>query len=884
MRPNKLLGLAVVTLSALGTVHVVDMGDPTPVSARSDRSSAALEIRTGRVVVRYRSGASAQARNEANESAGGERRARVNRLNAEVVSVADVDQAVQAYSADPAVLWAEPEVRRARLIAEQTSTPERAEIRVAEALAANSAMTGSGVDVGVIDDGVFRGVADLPDARLVDGGDCSGDVCLATGGLIDAVGTGFGSHGTAVAAIIAGGANLTPVADGEGIVGVAPAARIHAYRVFDDPFLGSTSVAVANAMLAAAADQMDVVNMSLGGSFRSRLEEDALALARTASPNTVWVASAGNQGEERANFPAGLPGVVSVGASELSAGAWRLAAFSTRGDVDLLAPGRDVWTWWTDEVGRPTQLEQIAGTSFAAPQVAGVAAMLASVGIVGDKARAAVVAGAAPANAVTLDPPAPAAAMGLGRLDALKAYQLASGSAAYTAVFVDEGHYVAADVGRRTVEVLRVAGTGAGPVTVLGTGGVGTLTASSSAAAAAPNSATTYRTVASYVAPPSGTGPFSLSATVNGDPTPGARPMVLGPVTMGPEGQHIASGVQTQPTTRLRYGEQSTYVRTFSLPASGCADLTWAYPDESTESVLAIWAPAVEGGVASSFDPPVAFDDFSEFPVGGPRRFCASGLPGGRYMAGFLLLATDGSDDEPAGDPYTLKVVYPTGQTTIVSPKTSTDVSTTPAFPVSWAASQAASFDIDYTYRQRNAAGTYSIGAWRRWQSFYGITNEMFGVSAPKSIPGVTYFLRARAVGPNGVAGPWSTFKQTTVPLDDRYGYIKYSRDWSRTAGAGRYQGTLTEAALAGRFLTFDADTAGFTVIGDRCPTCGQLRVFVDGRLTALIDTYSKTVKTRQQLHYTGAFPTIGRHSLRVEVVGTKGRPRIALDGIAIIR
>jgi subtilisin family serine protease len=77
-------------------------------------------------------------------------------------------------------------------------------------------MRGAGVEVAVIDDGVDPGNPDLSGSgKVVDGGDCSGDSCLASGGT-----TPSGFHGTAVAALIAASE------DGQGIVGGAPDATI----------------------------------------------------------------------------------------------------------------------------------------------------------------------------------------------------------------------------------------------------------------------------------------------------------------------------------------------------------------------------------------------------------------------------------------------------------------------------------------------------------------------------------------------------------------------------------------------------------------------------------------------------------------------------------
>jgi subtilisin family serine protease len=203
-------------------------------------------------------------------------------------------------------------------------------------------------------------------------------------------------HGTFVAGMI--GANL----DGQGIAGIAyeSAQLIIAKVVRQD---GTIPLSAEAAAIRWSADQgARVINLSLGGvrdprmpvrDTFSRTEADAVAYAY--QKGAVLVAAVGNGDEAPttpwpyASYPAALPHV--IGVSALSrAGA--VPAFSNRDRIynDIAAPGQDMFSTMPRDLTalRPTCVDQgysdcgpddyrrPEGTSFAAPQVAGAAALL----------------------------------------------------------------------------------------------------------------------------------------------------------------------------------------------------------------------------------------------------------------------------------------------------------------------------------------------------------------------------------------------------------------------------------------------------------------------------------------------------------------------------
>ena len=159
--------------------------------------------------------------------------------------------------------------------------------------------TGAGVVVAVVDSGVDATHVDLagqvlPGVDLVGHGD---------DGRVDAVG-----HGTSVAALIAG------KADGDGVEGLAPNAKILPVRVLDDSNRYSDAAVVARGVRWAVDHGADIINLSLGGDTRSSALAEAISYAW--KHDVIVVACTGNvdasKSGERIWYPAREPGVVAV--------------------------------------------------------------------------------------------------------------------------------------------------------------------------------------------------------------------------------------------------------------------------------------------------------------------------------------------------------------------------------------------------------------------------------------------------------------------------------------------------------------------------------------------------------------------------------------------
>lgn len=213
-------------------------------------------------------------------------------------------------------------------------------------------------------------------------------------------------HGTEVASVISAQTN-----NGMGMAGVSFNARILPINVFEIPkkdmdknhiikikdvnyrpylsHASTESMIAAYNYVIAKADELNikVVNMSLAGRAANDKALQA-AINKAYSMGIITVAAAGNEGKTEKLYPASLNNVISV-AAITSKETW--ATFSQHNSaVDLCAPGDDILTAqagvisyydssagiWKEKCYNNKQYATNSGTSYSAPIVSAVAAML----------------------------------------------------------------------------------------------------------------------------------------------------------------------------------------------------------------------------------------------------------------------------------------------------------------------------------------------------------------------------------------------------------------------------------------------------------------------------------------------------------------------------
>lgn len=219
---------------------------------------------------------------------------------------------------------------------------------------------GGGVTVGVVDTGWQANHPDLVNKNVADYDFVNND----------AVAEGFDYHGTSVAGIASAQTN-----NGAGVSSIGFGATFTMAKACGPDGCLTSDIARSIDWLSRTRG-VKIINLSFGAVFPDGQTDAVLgdAIRRAQGTGALVVASNGNDDiNTDDHYPSCFAGVLGVGATNDRG--TRLLGSNTGPCVDLVAPGEGVLTT-TDANDLGISYGNVYGTSFAAPQVAGTAALL----------------------------------------------------------------------------------------------------------------------------------------------------------------------------------------------------------------------------------------------------------------------------------------------------------------------------------------------------------------------------------------------------------------------------------------------------------------------------------------------------------------------------
>jgi subtilisin len=231
------------------------------------------------------------------------------------------------------------------------------------------------IDVAVIDTGIDL---DHPDLNVVGGRNCSTETGFDDGN----------GHGTHIAGTIAAKDNS------QGVVGIAPGARLWSVRVMNSSGSGSIAAVICGIdFVTANAGTIKVANLSLGAAGTEPSGSGCTtgvalhdAICRSVAAGVTYTVAAGGSASDAKNFiPAsydevitvsgladfnGLPGGGAPATCRSDVDDTFLNTSNYGADIDLIAPGACIYSTW-----RGGGYNTTSGSSTAAAHVAGGAAL-----------------------------------------------------------------------------------------------------------------------------------------------------------------------------------------------------------------------------------------------------------------------------------------------------------------------------------------------------------------------------------------------------------------------------------------------------------------------------------------------------------------------------
>jgi hypothetical protein len=149
--------------------------------------------------------------------------------------------------------------------------------------------------------------------------------------------------------------------------------------------------------------------------------------------------------------------------------------------------------------------------------------------------------------------------------------------------------------------------------------------------------------------------------------------------------------------------------------------------------------------------------------------------------------------------------------------------------------------------------------------------------------PGHTYRFRVQPIDRAGNVGAWAygaTFRLSGVSQASRG--VRYAGTWTTSTSASTWWGgTARASSKAGSTVSYRFTGRTIAWVGLKGPGRGKANVYVNGVFKATVDLYSATTR-KQLIVWSASYATYATRTVTINVLGTRGRPRVDLDGFTV--
>ncbi|MFI0543712.1 peptidoglycan recognition protein [Streptomyces sp. WSLK1-3] len=262
-------------------------------------------------------------------------------------------------------------------------------------------------------------------------------------------------------------------------------------------------------------------------------------------------------------------------------------------------------------------------------------------------------------------------------------------------------------------------------------------------------------------------------------------------------------------------------------------------------------------------------------------------LVDGNVVATAAGTATSASTTLTAGShKVAVRAVHQSGRTdsastttalTVVTDTTAPTFSTTPKITLRTGTVNTTAVPVTLGWKAVDSQALKSVSLLSPTTATFGPTTTSSSRTA-KSGTASTWSMKAY-----DVAGNTRTSSPSYTPVILQETSATKSGSWTSRSSTSYLGGKSYSSGSKGASLTWTFTGRSAAWVVSRASTSGQAYVYVDGTKVATVDLKSSTTAYRQAI-WTKSWSSSAKHTVKIVVVGTSGRPTITTDGLVYVK
>jgi hypothetical protein len=214
---------------------------------------------------------------------------------------------------------------------------------------------------------------------------------------------------------------------------------------------------------------------------------------------------------------------------------------------------------------------------------------------------------------------------------------------------------------------------------------------------------------------------------------------------------------------------------------------------------------------------------------------------------------------------------------TVVAETTAPTFTTTPQLTLRTGTVSTTAVPVRLAWKATDNAALQYVKLLSPTTATYGPTTTASNLTAK---PGTT---STWSMGAYDYAGNYRTSSPSYTPVILQETAATRTGSWTARSSTSYLGGKSYSSGSKGASLTWTFTGRSAAWVVSRASTSGQAYVYVDGTQVATVDLRSSTTMYRDAI-WTRAWSSSAKHTVKIVVVGTSGRPTVTTDGLVYLR